>query len=261
MYIGLHVKYPLFLSDFNQTGIFLKCFRKIAKYKSRENSYRGSRVFVRGQTGGWTDITELIVTFRNFANARKLSTFCPRSVFNVFCMCLTISSYYFPIRYKLTGLSWRFKSSGKWGCVEQTLILRTLCSLWRRNCSIIRDRNYERVAMSSISFTTMTIYYLPIILYGREIWALRKKNKKRSTSIEKKIFRRTARYTHCDHKRNEEILEEMKVEPVDEKLRSYKSNWLRHLTGTNNNTMPEIILNYRPNGQRRLGTPLKRLLD
>jgi hypothetical protein len=33
-----------------------------------------------------------------------------------------------------------------------------------------------------------------------------------------------------DHKRNEEILEEKKVETADEKLRRYKSNWLRHVT-------------------------------
>jgi hypothetical protein len=44
------------------------------------------------------------------------------------------------------------------------------------------------------------------------------------TSVEKKIFRITAKYTHFDHKRNEEILEEMKVETVDEKLSIYKSN-------------------------------------
>jgi hypothetical protein len=34
-----------------------------------------------------------------------------------------------------------------------------------------------------------------------------------------KFFRRTAGYTPFDHKRNEGILEEMKVEPVDEKIR------------------------------------------
>jgi hypothetical protein len=39
-----------------------------------------------------------------------------------------------------------------------------------------------------------------------------------------KFFRKTARYTLFGHKRNEEILEEMKVEPVGEKLRRYKSN-------------------------------------
>ena len=31
MYIGVHVKYPLLLSDFNQTGIFSTYFRKILK--------------------------------------------------------------------------------------------------------------------------------------------------------------------------------------------------------------------------------------
>ena len=36
------------------------------------------------------------------------------------------------------------------------------------------------------------------------------------------IFRITAGYTLCYHKRNGEILEELKVEPVDKKLRRYK---------------------------------------
>jgi hypothetical protein len=38
-----------------------------------------------------------------------------------------------------------------------------------------------------------------------------------------KFFRRTKGYTHFDHKINE-LLEELKVQPVDKKLRRYKSN-------------------------------------
>jgi len=43
---------------------------------------------------------------------------------------------------------------------------------------------------------------------------------------------------------NEEILEELKVEPVDEKLRrySYKSDWLRQAARMKNNRMPKIML-------------------
>jgi hypothetical protein len=38
------------------------------------------------------------------------------------------------------------------------------------------------------------------------------------------IFIRTTGYTLFDHKREEKILEALKVEPVDEKLRRYKSS-------------------------------------
>jgi len=64
-----------------------------------------------------------------------------------------------------------------------------------------------------------------------------------------KFFGRRAEHTLYDHKRNLVILEELKVEPVDDKLRKYKSNWLRHVTRMLNK-MPKIILNYRPNRRR-----------
>ena len=75
-----------------------------------------------------------------------------------------------------------------------------------------------------------------------------------------KFFKKAEGCTIFDHKRNEVNLEEMKVEPADEKPRRYKSDWLRHVIRTNSNRMPKIILNCRPNGWRRLGRPLKRLL-
>jgi len=58
------------------------------------------------------------------------------------------------------------------------------------------------------------------------------------------------------------MLEELKVEPAEEKLRRYKSNGLRLAKSVDNNLIPKIMLKYgRPNGRRRLGRPLKRLLD
>jgi len=69
---------------------------------------------------------------------------------------------------------------------------------------------------------------------------LKKKDKKQLPSIEMKFFRRIARYTLFDRKRRN----------FDEKLRRFKSNWLRHVTSTNSSRTVEIVLNCRPNGRR-----------
>jgi hypothetical protein len=57
-----------------------------------------------------------------------------------------------------------------------------------------------------------------------------------------------------DYKRNEEILEDLEVEPTAAKLGRYKLNWLQYATRMNNNKMPKIISNFRRNGRRRLGS-------
>jgi len=62
-----------------------------------------------------------------------------------------------------------------------------------------------------------------IILYGSEIWTLRKGNRKRMALIEMKFFRRTAGYTLFSNKRKEENLGDLKVESVDERLRRHNS--------------------------------------
>jgi len=67
MHIGRHVKYPLFLSDFMDTLIFLGRFSK--------NPSSGSRVVpcerTDRQTDRQTDMTKLTVAFQNFENEPK----------------------------------------------------------------------------------------------------------------------------------------------------------------------------------------------
>jgi hypothetical protein len=70
-----------------------------------------------------------------------------------------------------------------------------------------------------------------------------------------KFFERTAKYALLYYSRNEGILEDLKVEPVNVKLRGYKSHWLRHVTRVNNR-MQKVTMNYRPNGRRQLGKPV-----
>jgi hypothetical protein len=56
------------------------------------------------------------------------------------------------------------------------------------------------------------------------------------------------------------LLVKLGVEPLDEKVRRHQSNWLRRVTRMNKR-MPKIMLNYKPNGRRRIGRPLKKLLN
>jgi hypothetical protein len=70
MYAGLHVKYPLFFSDFNETWIFSTDFRKILKYQIVWKSVQlepSCSLRSDGQTG----MTKLTVYFRNFVKAPK----------------------------------------------------------------------------------------------------------------------------------------------------------------------------------------------
>jgi hypothetical protein len=76
MYTGLHAKYPLFLSDFNDASPFCIMFRKILVNQISRKSVQWEQSFPYGRTerqvGRKTDRTKLIVANRNFfANAPK----------------------------------------------------------------------------------------------------------------------------------------------------------------------------------------------
>jgi len=64
MYIGLHVKYKLFSSILMKPEFYRKLFEKY-------NKFNGNPVGADGQKNRRTDITKLIVAFRNFADAPK----------------------------------------------------------------------------------------------------------------------------------------------------------------------------------------------
>jgi len=85
--MGRHVKYSLFLPDFNETRIFLAYFLKVLNIKFQENPSSGSRDVPDRQT----DMTKLLVTFESFANAPKNDT---SSVIIVATVLVSVSSQY-----------------------------------------------------------------------------------------------------------------------------------------------------------------------
>jgi hypothetical protein len=75
-----------------------------------------------------------------------------------------------------------------------------------------------------------------------------------------KYLRRTGGYTLLNRKRNEEILEELHVTPLEDKLCTYRHKWFQHVLRIEDNRLPKQLLNYHPKG-RQPGRTLKRLLD
>ena len=71
MWKRVRVKYPLFLSDFDESWSFSTDLKKKTNTKFNQNMFSRSRVFTCGRTERRTDMTKLVVAFRNFANAPK----------------------------------------------------------------------------------------------------------------------------------------------------------------------------------------------
>ncbi|KAJ4438975.1 hypothetical protein ANN_14929 [Periplaneta americana] len=75
------------------------------------------------------------------------------------------------------------------------------------------------------------------------------------------LLEEDSRIYSLDRKRNEEILEQLEVESIEEKINSYKLNWLDHVRRMENSRIPKIMMQYKPRGLRRPGRSLRRLLD
>lgn len=73
--MGLHAKYPIFLTDLNETEFSRYIFKKYSNVIFHENLSSGNQVVPCGQTDDKTEVTKPIVAFR--------STFCVGRTWNV----------------------------------------------------------------------------------------------------------------------------------------------------------------------------------
>jgi len=87
MYLGFHLKCPLFLFDFDETWIFLTCFRKMLKNHISWNTVQWEQGCSM-RTHGRSDMTKLIFAFRNFCKRAQKFYLSPPEDIDIFCMFL-----------------------------------------------------------------------------------------------------------------------------------------------------------------------------
>jgi hypothetical protein len=86
-------------------------------------------------------------------------------------------------------------------------------------------------------------------------------DKTRITAAETRFMGTTAKYIWSGYKRNDDILKELKTEPVMGKILKYKNNWIEHVSRMQRDRIPKLLKNYKSRGRRNRGRPMKRLLD
>jgi hypothetical protein len=74
-------------------------------------------------------------------------------------------------------------------------------------------------------------------------------------------MRKTAKHTWRDHKTNEEILNELRVTSILNKITGCKSDWIQHVNRIPRSRLASLLTKYAPRGIRSQGRALKRFLD
>jgi hypothetical protein len=87
-----------------------------------------------------------------------------------------------------------------------------------------------------------------VLFYGSESRTIEAKDKTRLTSAEMKSMRRTADgYIWSDFKQNTDILEELTVAFIQDKISNYETDWQDHVNRMSRSRLPKLITQYIPN--------------
>jgi len=91
------------------------------------------------------------------------------------------------------------------------------------------------------------------LLYGSETGTVKASDGRRITTVEMKYMRRTEGYTWTDYRTNVQIVKELKITAILDKLLEYKRSWIQHVNRMPRNRLPRVMKQHRPTGRRNRG--------
>jgi hypothetical protein len=86
---------------------------------------------------------------------------------------------------------------------------------------------------------------VPVPLYGRETWTLRKRDWNRIQAAEMKYLRTVKVCTRSDQIRNEDIRNELGISPFSEIITEYRNKWKAHLQRMEHTRIPLQAYKYQ----------------
>jgi hypothetical protein len=99
---------------------------------------------------------------------------------------------------------------------------------------------------------------VPVLMYGSEVWTIKKKDISRIQSAEMIFLRSVKGCTRMYHISNEEIRTELEMYAIQDKITEYRIRWSAHLRRMDNSRLSKQALLYKQRGRRDMGRPRKR---
>ena len=130
-------------------------------------------------------------------------------------------------------------------------------SKWRELSGVICDKKIPTKLKLLIYQTVIR----PTFLYGCETWSMSVKDEKRMATTEMRMVRWAMGVSLLEHRRNEEILEEAKVEAIATVMRRRRLEWVGHVKRGGETENIRAVAEMKMEGKRPRGRPKLRWND
>jgi hypothetical protein len=116
-----------------------------------------------------------------------------------------------------------------------------------------KKRHYEQYVQTKENpKNRMKLYNtlaIPVPLHGSENWTIKARDASRITEAEMKYIRRTAGYTRAYHKTNTELIRELNVTAILERIYDNKKRWIKHVNRMPRSRLLQLLKTTPQNGK------------